>query len=92
VCPDDCGVLAVFGEDEVNHVVLPVDREIDVDVWQLVQHHPVKVEKPSEIKLEPDWANVGDADAITNKAICRAASRDPFDAAKLSILEYVPHE
>jgi Bacterial DNA polymerase III alpha subunit finger domain/Bacterial DNA polymerase III alpha NTPase domain len=92
VCPDDCGVLAVFGEDEVNHVVLPVDREIDVDVWQLVQHHPVKVEKPSEIKLEPDWANVGDADAITNKAICRAASRDPFDAAKLAIFEYVPHE
>ena len=90
--PDNGGVLSVFVEDEINHVILPVHREIDVDVRQLVQHHAVTIEKPPEIKLEPDWANVGDADAIANKAIRRASSRDPFDAAKLAIFEDVPHE
>ena len=48
----------ILGEDEPHHVVLPVMWEINIDVRQLVQRHPLRVEEAFEVKIEADRAHV----------------------------------
>jgi hypothetical protein len=59
-------MFPIFFEDEVHHVVFSIMSEIDVDIRELVQHHAVAVEEPPEIQFEPDRANIGNAQAVTN--------------------------
>jgi hypothetical protein len=73
---------AVFLENEFHHVVFEVVREINVNVGQFVQRHPLFVEKAAEIKIEANRANAADAQAIADQAVRRAPARDPLDAAR----------
>ena len=90
--PPDHGAMfpAIFLEDQLHHVVFEVVRKINVNVRQLVQRHPLLVEKATEIKVEANRANAADAQAIANQAVRRAASRDPFDAAPPAFLQKIP--
>ena len=74
-------LAAVLLEDELHHVVFAVVGEINVDVGQLVESHPLLVEEAPEIEAEADRTHVGNPEAIADQRIRRAAARDPFDAA-----------
>src|ERR1700722_5122542 len=71
---------------------LPVMGEIDVDIRKLVQHHAVAVEEPPEIQFEPDRANVGNAQAVTDQTVRRAAASDPLDPFRFAIFENFPRQ
>src|ERR1700722_11639080 len=71
---------------------LPVMGEIDVDIRKLVQHHAVAVEEPPEIQFKPDRANIGDAQAVTDKTIRRTAANDPLDPFRFAIFENSPRQ
>src|SRR5271154_449632 len=55
-------------KDDFHHVIFAVMRKINVNVRQLVQGHPVLVQKPAKIKVEPDRADAADAKAIADEA------------------------
>jgi hypothetical protein len=55
-----------------------------------VKGHPLFVEEATEIKIEANRTNAADAQAITNKAVCRAPSCDPLDAAPPAFLQKIP--
>src|SRR5271155_2559352 len=57
-------VTAIFLEDELHHVVFEVVREINVNVGELVQGHPLFVEEATEIKIEANRTDAADAQAI----------------------------
>ena len=83
---------AIFLEDELHYVVFEVVREINVNVGQFVQRHPFFVEEATEIKVEANWTNAADAQAITNKAVRRAPSCDPLNAAPPAFLQKIPSD
>ena len=83
---------AVFGENQINHVVFAVVRKINVNVRQLVQRHAFLIQKAAEVEAKADGANVGNAEAIANQRVRRAAAGDPFDAVRAAILQDVPHD
>ncbi len=83
---------AVFGEDEVHHVVFAVVREINVNVRQFVERHAFLIQKAAEVEAEADGADVGNAQAIANQRVRRAAACDPFDAMRAAVLQDVPHD
>ena len=80
----------VLAEKHFDDFVFPVVREVHVDVRQLVQRHAVAVEKPLEIQLEPDRADIADPEAIADERVRRAAARDPLDPRAAAVLEQVP--
>jgi hypothetical protein len=81
---------AIFLEDELHHVVFEVVREINVNVGQFVQRHPLFVEEATEIKVEANRTNAADAQAITNQTVRRAPSCDPLNAAPPAFLQKIP--
>ena len=83
---------AILGKDQVHHVVLPVVRKIHVDVRQLVERHAVLVEEPPEVEVKADGAHVGDAQAVADQRVRRAAPRDPLDAVPPARLQDVPDD
>src|SRR6266571_1676613 len=83
---------AVFLEDQINHVILAVVREVDVDVGELIERHALLVEEPPEVKVEADRANVTDAKAVADQAVGGGAARDPVTTTALTLLENVPHD
>ena len=82
----------MFGEEELHHVILAVVREIDVDVRQLVERHPFRVQEALEIKVKADRADARNAQAIADQRIGRAAARDPLDAPRAALLQNLPHD
>ncbi len=81
----------VLGEDQPHHVVLAVVGKIHIDVRQLVQQHPVPVQKPAEIQVEPHRAHPANPQAIAHQRIGGAAARDPADPLAAARLEQIPH-
>jgi hypothetical protein len=55
-----------------------------------VKRHPLFVQKTAEIKVETNRTNAADAQAIANKAVRRAPSCDPLDAAPPAFLQKIP--
>src|ERR1700722_4699197 len=80
----------VFFEDEFHHVVFQVVREINIYVREFVQRHAFLVQKAPEIKVETNWTNAADAEAIADKTVRRASARDPFDATPPALLQKIP--
>ena len=78
-------------KNQVHHVVLPVVGEVDVDVRQLVQLHPLGVQKAPEIEIEPDRADAADAKTVADQRVSGAPPGDPLDAPPPAFLEQVPH-
>ena len=83
---------AIFFEQQINHVILPVMREIHIDIRQLLQRHPVLIQEPLEIQLKPDRTHPADPQTITNQRIRRTAPRDPIDPHLPAILQQIPHD
>ncbi len=83
---------AVLREQELHHVVLAVVGEVHVDVGQFVQRHPLGVQEALEVEIEPDRADLGDAEAVAHQTVGRAAARDPADALGLARLQQIPHD
>ena len=90
--PSDHGAMfaAVFLEDELHHVVPEVVREINVDVRQFVQRHALLVEEAAKVEIETDRANAADAKAVADQTVCRAAARNPLNAAPPAVLKKIP--
>src|SRR5258708_2169661 len=80
----------IFLEDEFHHVVFEVVREINVNVRQFVQRHPVLVQKAPEIEVKTNRTDAADAEAIADETVRSASTRDPFDAAPPALLQEIP--
>src|SRR5581483_5575218 len=80
----------VFLEDQLHHVILEVVGKIYVNVRQFVQRHALLVQESAEIQVEADGAYSADFKTVTDEAVRRAASRNPFDAAPPTLLKEVP--
>src|ERR1019366_8516881 len=83
---DSAMITTVFLEDQLNHIVLGVVGEINVDVWQLVQRHAFFVQESAKIKVETNRAHATDPEAIANQAVRCATPRYPTDVAALAFL------
>ena len=79
-------------ENQINDLVTPVVRKIDVDVGKLLQLHPLRIEKSPEIQFEANRTNRADPQAIANQRIRRAPPRDPFDPAIPATLQQLPND
>ena len=55
-----------------------------------MKRHPLFVQKTADIKVETNRTNAADAEAITNKAVRRAPSCNPLDAAPPAFLQKIP--
>ena len=74
-------IRSVFFKNQIHDIIFAVMGEIDIDVRQFVERHPVFVEEAAEIEVEANGANAADFQAITSQRIGRAAAGNPFDAA-----------
>jgi hypothetical protein len=84
---------AMLFEDEGHAFVLPVVREVEVNVRQLVQRHALLVQEAPKVEVEADGAHVRDVEAVANERIRRAPTGNPLDAAPPTLLQEVPdHE
>ena len=84
-------VRTVAIKNQINHLVAPVVREIDVDIRQLLQLHPLRIEEAPEIQLEAHRTHRTDPEAVANQGICRASPRNPLDPALAATLQQFPH-
>ena len=87
---DGAMLPAILLENELHHVVFEVVREINVDVRQFVQRHALLVEEAAKVKIEADRANAADAKAVADETVCRAAARNPLNAAPPAVLKKIP--
>src|SRR5262249_10557387 len=84
-------LATILGENDVNHVVFVVVWKINVNVRQFVQRHAFLIQEAAEVEAETDRAHVGNAEAVANERVRRAATRDPLNAVRAAILQNVPY-
>src|SRR5271170_2764469 len=83
-------LLPIFFKYEFHHVILSIVRKININVRQLVQSHPLLVEKTPEIQIKPNRADAADTQAVADEAVCGAPACYPLDASTSAFLQHVP--
>ena len=78
-------------ENQIHHLVTTVVREIDVNIRQLLQLHPLRIEEAPEIQLEAHRTDRADPETVANQRICRASPRNPLDPALAATLQQFPN-
>ena len=85
-------VRPVSGKNNIHHLVPSVMGKIKVNIRQLLQIHPFRIEKAPEVQFKPHRTHRADPKAITDQRIRRAAPRDPFNPALPAKLEQIPDD
>ena len=80
---------AVALENMLDHLVPAVPRQVQVDVGELGELHPLAVQKSLEGEAEAERANVADAERVAHQAAGRAAARERPDIARRAPLHQV---
>jgi len=82
-------LLSVSLEDVADHLVPAVPRQVEVDVGELGELHPLAIQKTLEGQAEAERANVADAQHVAHQAAGRAAPRQRPDILRRAPLHQV---